>query len=129
MGRTRPSAKKEPEKIVCYCLENSVTLKAYTGISKNFAHRLRQHCREIAGGAKTTSNCRVGMWMPIFHVSGFEDWGAAMRFEKDMKRSSPAGGGRRGRVVQLRRVLKQWDDPRLQVELFVSREEYEELGK
>jgi structure-specific endonuclease subunit SLX1 len=55
----------------------------YVGATVNLNRRLRQHNKEIKGGAKAT-NAKVSqgeIWKRALHVSGFPDWQAALHFE------------------------------------------------
>jgi predicted GIY-YIG superfamily endonuclease len=55
----------------------------YVGATVDLDHRLRQHNKEIKGGATATS-IRVNRgetWTRAAHVSGFPDWKAALQFE------------------------------------------------
>jgi structure-specific endonuclease subunit SLX1 len=55
----------------------------YIGATINLDHRLRQHNREIVGGAKATS-ARVFMgekWERVCYVKNFPDWSACLQFE------------------------------------------------
>lgn len=53
--------------------------KVYIGYTVNFGRRLRQHNKEIEGGAKKTS--KWVPWSPICHITGFLDNHQALRFE------------------------------------------------
>lgn len=67
----------------------------YVGATVDLAHRLRQHNKEIKGGAVATG-IRVAKgdtWIRAAHVSGFPDWQAALQFEwrwKQLSRKLPA---------------------------------------
>ena len=67
----------------------------YVGATVNLDHRLRQHNKEIKGGAVATG-IRVAkgdIWIRAAHVSGFPDWQAALQFEwrwKQLSRKLPA---------------------------------------
>jgi len=67
----------------------------YVGATVDLAHRLRQHNKEIKGGAVATG-IRVAkgdIWIRAAHVSGFPDWQAALQFEwrwKQLSRKLPA---------------------------------------
>ena len=67
----------------------------YVGATVDLDRRLRQHNKEIKGGATATS-IRVlkgETWMRSAHVSGFPDWQAALQFEwrwKQLSRKLPA---------------------------------------
>jgi predicted GIY-YIG superfamily endonuclease len=55
----------------------------YVGATVDLEHRLRQHNKEIKGGAHATS-IKVSQgetWTRAAHVSGFPDWTAALQFE------------------------------------------------
>ena len=73
------------------CSDNST----YVGATVNLERRLRQHNKEITGGAKqTTSKVNKGKtWKRVCHVSEFPDWQAALQFEwrwKQLSRKYPA---------------------------------------
>ena len=67
----------------------------YVGATVDLDRRLRQHNKEIKGGATATS-IRVlkgETWMRAAHVSGFPDWQSALQFEwrwKQLSRKLPA---------------------------------------
>jgi predicted GIY-YIG superfamily endonuclease len=61
----------------CYCLA-SETGRTYVGFSTNLERRLRQHNRELVGGAKATKG---GVWKRICCVTGFPTQQAALQFE------------------------------------------------
>lgn len=73
------------------CEDNST----YVGATVDLDKRLRQHNKEITGGAIATSNKVVkGLtWHRSCHVSGFPDWPAALQFEwrwKQLSRKLPS---------------------------------------
>ncbi len=73
------------------CEDNST----YVGATVDLDKRLRQHNKEIKGGAIATSNKVVkGLtWHRACHVAGFPDWPAALQFEwrwKQLSRKLPA---------------------------------------
>lgn len=55
----------------------------YVGATVDLERRLRQHNKEIKGGAYATgSKVEKGeMWIRAAHVEGFPDWQAALQFE------------------------------------------------
>jgi structure-specific endonuclease subunit SLX1 len=55
----------------------------YVGATIDLERRLRQHNKEIKGGAFATgSKVEKGeTWIRAAHVSGFPDWQAALQFE------------------------------------------------
>jgi predicted GIY-YIG superfamily endonuclease len=61
-----------------YLLQAIGSDKAYVGYTSNLARRIRQHNREIKGGAKRT---RFNQWRMVCHVSGFTSMCEALRFE------------------------------------------------
>ena len=69
--------------------------KTYVGATVNLDHRLRQHNKEIKGGAHATSiQVEKGqLWERVCHVEGFPDWPAALQFEwrfKQLTRKLPS---------------------------------------
>lgn len=66
----------------------------YVGATMDLERRLRQHNKEIKGGAHATS-VKVGKgytWVRACHVAGFPDWQAALQFEwrwKQLNRKMP----------------------------------------
>jgi len=66
----------------------------YVGATVDLDHRLRQHNKEIKGGAVATS-IKVNQgesWTRACHVEGFPDWSAALQFEwrwKQLSRKLP----------------------------------------
>jgi predicted GIY-YIG superfamily endonuclease len=66
----------------------------YVGATIDLDHRLRQHNKEIKGGARATSAkvVRGEQWRRVCHVRGFPDWTAALQFEwrwKQLSRKYP----------------------------------------
>jgi predicted GIY-YIG superfamily endonuclease len=62
----------------------------YVGATVDLTHRLRQHNKEIKGGAHATG-IKVAQgetWVRAAHVSGFPDWQAALQFEWRWKQIS-----------------------------------------
>ena len=62
----------------------------YVGATVDLNHRLRQHNKEIKGGAHATSiKVEEGeIWTRAAHVSGFPDWRSALQFEWRWKQLS-----------------------------------------
>ncbi len=66
----------------------------YVGATVDLNRRLRQHNKEIKGGAYATSS-RVengNVWIRACHVSGFPNWQSALQFEwrwKQLSRKLP----------------------------------------
>jgi structure-specific endonuclease subunit SLX1 len=66
-----------------YLLVSSDNKATYVGATVDLDHRLRQHNKEIKGGAHATS-IKVGQgntWRRACYVSGFPNWQAALQFE------------------------------------------------
>jgi structure-specific endonuclease subunit SLX1 len=66
----------------------------YVGATVNLDRRLRQHNKEIKGGAHATSMkvSKGEVWNRICYVSGFPDWTSALQFEwrwKQLSRKLP----------------------------------------
>jgi structure-specific endonuclease subunit SLX1 len=67
----------------------------YVGATVDLDRRLRQHNKEITGGAHATG-AKVAQgetWVRAAHVSGFPDWQATLQFEwrwKHISRKYPA---------------------------------------
>jgi structure-specific endonuclease subunit SLX1 len=73
------------------CSDNST----YIGATIDLDRRLRQHNKEIKGGAFATGiKVKNGnLWQRACHVSGFPDWTAALQFEwrwKQISRKLPS---------------------------------------
>jgi len=67
----------------------------YVGATVDLDRRLRQHNKEIKGGAHATgAKVEKGeTWLRAAHVKGFPDWQAALQFEwrwKQISRKLPA---------------------------------------
>lgn len=71
-----------------YLLQNKNA--TYVGATIDLERRLRQHNKEIKGGAVYTSTkVKDGeKWSRICHVKGFPDWQAALQFEWRWKQLS-----------------------------------------
>ena len=72
-----------------YILE-STDNATYVGATVDLDRRLRQHNKEIKGGAHATSSRVVKgeTWKRVCYVSGFPDWQAALQFEWRLKQLS-----------------------------------------
>jgi predicted GIY-YIG superfamily endonuclease len=62
----------------------------YVGATVDLDRRLRQHNKEIKGGAVATSTkvLKGETWIRACHVEGFPDWQAALQFEWRWKQLS-----------------------------------------
>ena len=74
-----------------YC-DNST----YVGATVDLDRRLRQHNKEICGGARATGRkvAKGETWQRICYISGFPDWQSTLQFEwrwKQITRKIPFG--------------------------------------
>lgn len=69
-------------KFYVYLLE-STDNSTYIGATVDLDHRLRQHNKEIKGGAVATSKkvTQGQTWERVCHVENFPTWKAALQFE------------------------------------------------
>jgi len=89
-----------------YLLEASDGSATYVGATVDLDHRLRQHNKELVGGAKATSvKVAQGLrWNRVLHVSGFPDWQAALQFEWRFKNLGRTKAAKRIRNPLQRRL-------------------------
>jgi predicted GIY-YIG superfamily endonuclease len=76
-------------------LLQSTTGNTYVGATVDLERRLRQHNKEIKGGAHATGTkvSQGDTWTRVAHVAGFPDWQSALQFEwrwKQLSRKYPA---------------------------------------
>lgn len=73
-----------------YCLVSNISRSTYIGATIDLDHRLRQHNKEIKGGARATSIIRTQgqIWERACYVKGFPSWQAALQFEWRWKQIS-----------------------------------------
>ena len=76
-------------------LLQSTNGNTYVGATVDLDHRLRQHNKEIKGGAHATGiKVEQGeTWTRVAHIAGFPDWQSALQFEwrwKQISRKYPA---------------------------------------
>ena len=73
-----------------YLLLSSLSGSTYVGATINLDKRLRQHNKELVGGAIATgikiNNGEI--WERVVHVQGFPDWKSALQFEWRWKQIS-----------------------------------------
>lgn len=83
----------------------------YVGSTVNLERRLRQHNKEIKGGAYATGMkvAKGETWVRVVHVEGFPDWKSALQFEwrwKHLTRNlSPSMNPLHRRIVALKQLL------------------------
>ena len=70
--------------------------RSYVGMTNNFFRRIRQHNKEIKGGAKYTS--KYNNWYPVCIIDGFKDKRSACQCEWRLKRGK---NGPKGRILYL----------------------------
>jgi predicted GIY-YIG superfamily endonuclease len=70
-------------KFFVYLLESSSKRATYVGATVNPERRLRQHNKELVGGAHATGMrvARGECWRMVCHISEFPTWNAALQFE------------------------------------------------
>ena len=89
-------------------LRNQYT--TYVGATINLDRRLRQHNKQIKGGAKLTGRLvsKGGSWSRVCYVSGFPSWKCALQFEwkwKYLSRKQPEGNALQRRLEALNELL------------------------
>ncbi len=67
-----------------YILEHATTKATYVGATVDLDRRLRQHNKEIKGGAHATG-ARTNEWRRICYATGFPDWSSTLQFEWRLK--------------------------------------------
>ena len=92
-----------------YLLISDDNKSTYVGATIDINRRLRQHNREIKGGAKATSRkvLKGVNWTRAIHVSGFPTWQSALQFEwrwKQISRRIPYTGLEK-RIIALKKLL------------------------
>jgi structure-specific endonuclease subunit SLX1 len=81
----------------------------YIGATIDLNHRLRQHNKELKGGAHATSvQVEKGhTWKRACHVSGFPDWQAALQFEWRWKQLSRKFSSKMNSLERRMKALEQ----------------------
>jgi len=83
----------------------------YVGATVDLDRRLRQHNKEIKGGAHATGAkvAKGAVWIRAAHVTGFPDWQAALQFEWRWKqitrKMSPSLKPLERRMLALKQLL------------------------
>lgn len=67
----------------CYLLYTNDTSKTYVGATTDPDRRLRQHNKEISGGAKATgiSVSKGLIWQRACYITGIPEWRSALQIE------------------------------------------------
>jgi structure-specific endonuclease subunit SLX1 len=89
-GENKNENKNENKKYYVYILESSDCKSTYVGATVDLNHRLRQHNKELVGGAHATS-VKVAQgctWNRVCYIQGFPDWSSALQFEWRLKQLS-----------------------------------------
>jgi len=105
------SSNQEEKQFFVYLLISS-TGASYVGATVNLNRRLRQHNKEIKGGAHATSaKVKKGeIWERACHVRNFPNWQSALQFEWKWKqvsrKKSPHLLPLERRIIALKEILK-----------------------
>ena len=89
----------------CVYILMSGSAATYIGATIDPDHRLRQHNRELVGGAKATAGRH---WTRAFYIAGFPDWRTTLQFEwawKHHSRKVKGCGGIEKRLRALEALL------------------------
>ena len=80
-----PQQPQQPQQqhFYVYLLESSGKRATYVGATTDVNRRLRQHNKELAGGAVATGTrvARGETWSRVCYIEGFPTWNAALQFE------------------------------------------------
>jgi structure-specific endonuclease subunit SLX1 len=81
----------------------------YVGATMDLDKRLRQHNKEIVGGAHYTGQkiANGEIWLRAAHVEGFPSWQAALQFEWRWKQLSRKIAGKHNPLMKRMMALKQ----------------------
>ena len=73
-----------------YLLESSISKTTYVGATVNLERRLRQHNKELVGGAHATGSkvAKGESWSLVCYITGFPNWVSALQFEWRFKQLS-----------------------------------------
>jgi structure-specific endonuclease subunit SLX1 len=93
MDATGTSVQVRPQFVYLLVSTSGAT---YVGATVDLDHRLRQHNKEIKGGARATGAkvAQGEVWKRHCYVSGFPSWQSALQFEwrwKQLTRKLPRG--------------------------------------
>ena len=81
----------------------------YVGATVDLDRRLRQHNKEIKGGAIATGTKveNGNIWIRVAHIEGFPDWQAALQFEWRWKQISRKLGSNMYPLLRRLKALKE----------------------
>jgi predicted GIY-YIG superfamily endonuclease len=107
----------KPWYVYCLQCEDGNT---YIGATVDVNRRLRQHNKELTGGARrTTAKASVGLkWQRILYVSGFSDSRHALQFEwrwKFISRKLTGGNALERRIRALPDTIQKHPGPNLTI--------------
>lgn len=85
MGRTASSNRVTNKGWVIYLL--CCGRRTYVGATTDITRRIRQHNREISGGARATAGLAPG-WTVVLYITGFKSHREALRWEALVKKRS-----------------------------------------
>jgi len=100
----------------------------YIGATVNLDKRIRQHNKEIKGGATATSMkvANGEAWSYVCYVENFPSWQAALQFEwrwkqisRQIQKSKPSQNPREKRLEALQKLLA-LDKPTTKADLYSS---------
>jgi len=95
----------------------------YVGATVDLERRLRQHNKELKGGAYATSAkvLKGETWIRVAHVEGFPDWQSALQFEwrwKQLTRKQASGLKPLKRRMEALKQLLALDRPTSKAKLY-----------
>jgi structure-specific endonuclease subunit SLX1 len=108
-----------------YFIESSLG-STYIGATVNLDKRIRQHNKELKGGATATSIkvSRGEAWSYVCYVENFPTWNEALKFEwrwkqisRQIQKSNPRQSPREKRLEALKTLLE-LDKPTSKAELY-----------
>jgi predicted GIY-YIG superfamily endonuclease len=102
--------------LTCYCIISENNNRTYVGATNNFSRRIRQHNREITGGAKATSGF---IWKPLMLINGFNNRNELLSFEWHFKhvKNLNIKGGKERRIKAINKLLEdeKWNNLRINI--------------
>lgn len=104
----------------------------YVGATVDLERRLRQHNKEIKGGAFATGSKvdKGETWIRAAHVSGFPDWQSTLQFEwrwKQITRKLPSKINPLKRRIEALKILLNLDRPTKKAKLYTEWEQLPEV--
>ena len=123
-GQEQEDTQKTNKPCFVYLLE-ATNKSTYVGATVDLDKRLRQHNKEIKGGAVATSIkvLKGEQWTRVCHVAGFPNWTAALQFEwrwKQLSRKLPSHMFPLTRRIQALKQLLALDRPTSKAVLYTE---------